>query len=83
MSPEGTPRLVLTEGSYSLHPELAAFYDLKVMLTVSPAEQMRRIRERNSPETAARFESVWIPLEERYFEACRVREMADLILDNE
>lgn len=76
-------RLVVTEGSYSLHPELAAFYDLKVMLTVSPAEQMRRIRSRNTPEAAARFESTWIPLEERYLEACRVRETADLILENE
>ncbi len=61
------PKLVVIEGSYSLHPALADSYDIKVLLQVSPEEQLRRLQQRESPEKLKRFVEEWIPLEERYF----------------
>lgn len=72
--------VVLVEGSYSCHPELSGYYDLRVFLTVSPGEQLRRIADREGAAAAELFKSRWIPLEEAYFSACRVPENADLVL---
>lgn len=73
-------RLAIVEGSYSLHPSLRAYYDLKIFLDVDPQEQERRIRARSSEQMAQRFFTEWIPLEEAYFTQERLRETADLIL---
>lgn len=73
--------LVIVEGAYSLHPRLAGAYDLKIFLRVDPALQAERILHRNGPEKQAVFLSRWIPLEQRYFDLCRVAERADLVLD--
>lgn len=76
-------RLNFVEGAYSMHPLLAEHYDLGVFLCVSPELQRNRIRHRNDPETAERFFSVWIPMEQTYFEtmkpeeACRIRLESD------
>ena len=72
--------VILVEGSYSLHPRLRAFYDLKVFLTLDPAEQLERIRRRSGEELLEKFRTRWIPLEERYFSACGVADCADLVL---
>ena len=45
-----------------------------------PEEQMRRIRRRNGDAAARVFAERWIPFEERYIRAARVRERADLIV---
>ena len=68
--------ICVVEGSYSCHPSLRDFYRLRIFLTVSPEEQLRRITAR-SPEKAAAFREKWIPLEERYFSACTVAECCD------
>ena len=73
----------IVEGSYSCHPALWDFYDLQVFLTVSPEEQLRRIRARNGEAGAAPFQERWIPLEERYFEAFSVAERCELCLNME
>lgn len=73
-------RLNIIEGVYSLHPSLADCYDLAVFYDITPEEQRERILHRNTPEKAEKFFSTWIPLEERYFEYCGVREKSDLIL---
>lgn len=36
--------LVIVEGSYSHHPSLAPYYDIKVFVTCSAEEQVRRLR---------------------------------------
>lgn len=69
----------IVEGSYSCHPALRARYDLRVFLDVSPEEQGRRLTARD-PSAVERFRCIWIPREERYFTACRVRECCDLVL---
>ena len=63
-----TPKkLVVTEGAYSMHPELAKYYDFSVFLDISPEIQKERILKRNSKEMAQRFFNEWIPLEQKYF----------------
>lgn len=70
--------LTVVEGAYSCHPDLWDFYDLRVFLTVSPEEQLRRLRKRNGPDRAVVFQNRWIPLEEKYFAAFRIRERCQL-----
>ena len=62
-------KLNIIEGAYSMHPQLAQFYDFSVFLSVTPQLQRKRIEKRNSPEMAQRFFDTWIPLERTYFEA--------------
>ena len=57
--------VLLVEGSYSHHKELAGLYDLKIFLTCSLEAQTRRLREREGDRFQA-FEQTWIPLEEAY-----------------
>ncbi len=82
----GTPvmiepkRLVIIEGAYACHPELWAHYDLRLFLTIDPAEQMRRIEKRNGPEKAEQFRIRWIPFEEMYFKAYDVQARCDLCI---
>ena len=72
--------LVIIEGSYSFHPELREYYDLKIFLHVSPEKQMERIEKRN-PDKAEVFRTRWIPYEELYFSSCRISELADVVFD--
>ena len=82
MPPESTAptSLTVTEGAYSMHPELADFYNLSVFLEITPELQRARILKRNSPEMAERHFSTWIPMEERYFNAFNIRERCDVTL---
>ncbi len=73
-------RLNVTEGVYSMHPELAGFYNLSVFLDVTPKLQKQRIEKRNSTETAERFFTEWIPMEHRYFKEFDVKERCDLTI---
>ena len=74
--------LVLIEGSYSHHPTLASYYDLRLFVTCSKEEQARRLRAREGERYPA-FAARWIPLEEGYFARYQIEENADLILDTE
>ena len=60
--------LNIIEGAYSMHPQLAQFYDFSVFLSITPQLQRERIEKRNSPDMAQRFFDTWIPLERTYFE---------------
>lgn len=71
-------RLTVTEGSYSMHPDLAKYYDLSVFLEVSENLQRKRITARNSPFFAKRFFDEWIPMENRYFEGMNVKNRCDV-----
>lgn len=70
-------RIVIVEGSYSCHPALAGYYDLRVFLSVDKQRQLSRIQRRNSLNFQD-FVERWIPLEEKYFEACSVKERCEL-----
>jgi uridine kinase len=72
-------KLVIVEGAYAMHPELAQYYDLSVFLQITPEQQRQRILERNGP-MAQRFFTEWIPLENRYFEQTHIINRCDLII---
>lgn len=59
--------LVILEGSYSSHPAFAPYFCWRAFLEIPPAEQRRRILQRNGSAAPLFFER-WIPLERRYFE---------------
>lgn len=72
--------LVIVEGSYSHHPLLGEYYDLKLFLHVQPERQLERIKKRN-PDKIEAFKNKWIPFEGMYFERCQVMRKADLVID--
>lgn len=73
-------RLTVIEGAYSMHPELAGYYDLSVFLDVSPEKQRERIIKRNGPKMAQRFFNEWIPLETKYFEGTDIESRCDMVI---
>jgi len=76
-------KLTVIEGAYSMHPELAKYYDLSVFLEVSSETQRKRIEKRNTPELAKRFHEEWIPMEQRYFSELKVKERCEILCKTE
>ena len=72
--------LTVVEGAYSMHPELADYYDLSVFLEVSAEEQANRIHLRNAPAMAQRYLNEWVPMENRYFETFAIKARCDLVI---
>lgn len=72
--------IYIIEGSYSCHPELRSFYNLTVFVTTDTETQKQRIRERNGEDRLSDFLNMWIPLEERYFEAFEIESKADIVV---
>lgn len=64
---ENKPFTVI-EGSYSLHPALGDYADLRIFVKTDPETQLRRIKARNGEAAAEIFKAKWIPLENRYFD---------------
>ena len=60
-------RLIIAEGSYSLHPRFGKYYDFAVFCTVGLEERLKRIEKRSGKEKLYTFISLWIPMEEEYF----------------
>lgn len=71
--------LIIVEGSYSHHPNLAPYYDMRVFVTCSPEEQARRLQAREGARYAS-FAERWIPLEEGYFKLYSIETAADFVL---
>ena len=73
-------KLTVVEGAYSMHPELAPYYDLSVFLDISPEAQRVRIGKRNPSPMAERFFNEWIPLEQVYFNKMHVKQRCDMCI---
>ena len=67
------------EGSYSHHPSLAPYYDIRIFVTCSPDEQARRLRRREG-ERYSNFVEWWIPREEGYFANYSIEENAEMMV---
>lgn len=72
--------VVIVEGTYSLHPNLRNYYDLKIFTTTDKETQLERIAKRN-PKMLDMFINKWIPLEELYFESLNPKEFADYTIE--
>lgn len=73
--------LTIIEGCYSLRRDLRDAYQLRVWVQADWPSRRRRLLERGGQECLARFESQWIPLENRYFKAHDVAQCCHLCLD--
>lgn len=71
--------VTIIEGSYSCHPVLWDFYDLRIFLNINAEEQLQRIKRRNGTEAAQVFSDKWIPMEEKYFNTYNIQKRCDLI----
>lgn len=72
--------LSVVEGSYCQHPALGDRYDLRIFLTCSSQAQLRRLQTREGDRLET-FQTLWIPLEERYFRSCQIQSSAHITLD--
>lgn len=72
--------LTVTEGAYSMHPELAPYYSMSVFLDINADKQRERIEKRN-PTMKERFFNEWIPLEQKYFEAFGIKKKCDFVIE--
>lgn len=64
--------ITVVEGCYCLRPDLRDAFDLRIWAEASPEIRRQRLLERGGPDGLARFESLWIPLENQYFASCQV-----------
>ncbi len=73
-------KLTFVEGAYSMHGELAGFYDLSVFLDIEQEYQRERILKRNSQSLAKRFFEEWIPMENEYFSKTDIAQRCDMVI---
>lgn len=71
--------VIIVEGTYACHPELEHLYDLRLFCEVSSFEQTKRL-ENLSETDREMYAALWIPMENRYFEAFGIVQRADLVL---
>ena len=76
-------QLIIVEGAYALHNLFNKYWDLSVFVTVSPKVQKERIISRNGENGFINFQNIWIPMENKYFEAQKTKDKADIILLNQ
>ena len=74
----GDKQFRIVEGSYSHHPKFGKYADITVFSDVVPEEQIERIHKRNGEKMLQMFQSRWIPMEEKYFEHCSIKDNVDL-----
>ena len=72
--------VTVIEGSYSLRPDLRDRYTHRVWVEADWPARRARILERGGPDVLARYEQIWIPLENRYFDACQVKCCCDYLI---
>ncbi len=73
---------IILEGSYSCHPLLQKYSDLKIFMDIDPEEQLKRVLARDGISKYDEFKEKWIPLEENYFNAYDIRSICDIIIHN-
>lgn len=73
-------KLIIVEGSYSMHPLFNDIYNIRVFCDVETNEQKRRIINRNGFDMYKNFESKWIPMEELYFKVFNIKEKCDFVV---
>ena len=60
---------IIVEGVYSLHPLFRDVYDMGYVLTAPYSSRIDRIKARSGDDKLEKFVSLWMPLEDKYFEA--------------
>lgn len=73
--------LTLVEGCYCLRPDLRDGFQLRIWVTAAWPSRRQRLLGRGGEECLARFEQLWIPLEDRYFDHFSVTDCCHIHLD--
>ena len=72
-------KILVIEGSYTSHPILDEYVDLKVFVDIDKDEQVKRLTKRN-PDVVDKFLSMWVPFENNYFESLKIKEKSDVVV---
>lgn len=71
-------KLLIIEGSYSLHPYFGKYYDLSIFLDIDKDEQIERIRNRDGEKLLKMFIEKWIKYETNYHDYYNIKTTADI-----
>lgn len=74
--------IVLVEGCYALHQELAPFYDYTIWLECPRELRLARGIARSGEQIRDRWEHDWMVAEDRYIAAQHPQDRADLVVDS-
>lgn len=74
-------KLLIIEGSYSLHPFFGKYYDLSIFVDIDYEKQLERILIRDGEVLLQNFIDKWIKYEEKYFSFYNIKQIADIYLD--
>lgn len=74
-------KIIIVEGSYSLHPMFRDIYDIKIFCNIDNETQKERIIKRNGKEAYKGFEAKWIPMEEEYFNCFKIQDICSFKVD--
>ncbi len=70
----------IVEGSFSQHSIFGSYMDVRVFMSVDKAEQRRRVLLRDGDRLAPSYFSVWIPMEDEYFQFFNLKEKSDVVI---
>ena len=73
--------LAVVEGVYSLRPEFQSLYQVKCFLTAPWPVREARLLDRCGPDGLERFRTLWIPLEDQYFQVFSISGSCDVHLE--
>lgn len=80
------PSVVIVEGVFVFRPELADYFDAKIFVDIPLSEMRLRAIERDVPRfgfnVLKKYLTRYIPAQERYLEAVRPGDIADIVIDN-
>lgn len=72
--------LMVVEGSYSMRPELRERYDLRVWVEAPWEVRLERLSRRGGADCVQRYQTLWIPMEDRYFEFYQVKGCCHIVI---
>lgn len=73
-------RLIIIEGSYSLHPYFGKYYDLSIFLDIDNDLQIERIKNRDGEVLLKMFVDKWIKYEQNYHQTFSIKQKVDIYL---
>ncbi|MBQ9210109.1 MAG: (d)CMP kinase [Clostridia bacterium] len=72
--------LLILEGSYCNLPAIREYASLRLFVDTMPTVRRARLEKRESAESLRRFDELWIPLENAYFEAYHLPDKGCLLI---
>ncbi|MER1956703.1 MAG: hypothetical protein ABS942_04940 [Solibacillus sp.] len=76
-------KVKIVEGVYSCHPLFESIYDIKISFHINQSTQKERILKRNGIEMWTKFETIWIPQEDSYFDKYRLFDTCHYLINGD